>query len=49
VSPEGLDQVLFSLAVRVPPTIDLLTLFGPLQIVFDELVVSTREYIIRVL
>ncbi len=44
VSPEDLDQVLFSLAVRVPPTIDLLKLSGPL-IVFDEFVVNACEYI----
>ena len=45
MSPEVLDEVLFSLAGRVSSIIGLLKLSCPLLIVFDEFVVNACEYI----
>ena len=45
MSPEVLDEVLFSLAGKVSPIMDLLKLSCPLPIVFDEFVVNACEYI----
>ena len=46
MSPEVLDEVLFSLAGRVSPIMDLLKLSCPLPIVFDEFVVNACEYML---